>query len=257
MTGTDDGGWRVTAASEKLRRDSGDPLWMQLMRELRSRIESGGLAPDQPLPSEAELTDLYGVSRTVVREALRELVQQRLIYKVKGRGAFVAPRKTELKFVGSVAGSADDLRESGRRVTTHTISQKLARADAREAEMLRIDPGAPVVRLQRLRRVDGQAWLLVDTALPASLVPGLERTVLENQSLYDVLRRRYGLEAVGGDRWIEAVFPDENQASLLEVTTSTPLLGIESVAWLPDDTRFETYYALHRSDHARFHVGIR
>lgn len=44
---------------------------------------------------------------------------------------------------------------------------------------------------------------------------------------------------------------------MLEVSTSTPLLGIESVAWLRDSTRFEAYYALHRSDQIRFYVGIR
>ncbi|AXI76272.1 GntR family transcriptional regulator [Peterkaempfera bronchialis] len=244
-------------AHERLSRDASEPLWMQLMTALRTQIEGGLLAADQPLPSEAELTDLYGVSRTVVREALRELVQQRLIYKVKGRGAFVAPRKTELRFVGSVSGSADDLRESGRRVTTQTLRQELAEADEREAALLRIPTGEQVVRMRRLRRVDGQPWLLVDTALPARLVPGLEKAVLENQSLYDVLRRRYGLEPDGADRWIEAVFPDEQDAAVLEVTTSTPLLGIESVSWLPDRTRFEAYHALHRSDQTRFYVGIR
>ncbi|MET8255766.1 GntR family transcriptional regulator [Micromonospora sp. NPDC005197] len=247
----------MTMTYRRLTRDGGEPLWMQLMRALRSQIESGEVGPDQPLPSEAELSDIFGVSRTVVREALRELVQQRMIYKVKGRGAFVAPRKTELHFVGSVSGSAHDLREAGRRVATHTISQSLGEADQREAELLQIPHGEQVVRMRRLRRVDGQPWLLVDTALPARLVPGLERAVLENQSLYDVLRRRYGLEAAAADRWIEAVFPEPDDAALLEVATSTPLLGIESVAWLPDGTRFEAYYALHRSDQTRFFVGIR
>ncbi|MEO3777555.1 GntR family transcriptional regulator [Micromonospora sp. B11E3] len=247
----------MTMTYRRLTRDGGEPLWMQLMRTLRGQIEAGEIGPDQPLPSEAELSDIYGVSRTVVREALRELVQQRMIYKVKGRGAFVAPRKTELRFVGSVSGSAADLRESGRRVTTHTVSQSLGEADKREADLLRLPQGAPVVRMRRLRSVDGQPWLLVDTALPAALVPGLERAVLENQSLYDVLRRRYGLEAAAADRWIEAVFPEPEDAALLEVTASTPLLGIESVAWLPDGTRFEAYYALHRSDQTRFYVGIR
>lgn len=241
----------------RLNRDGAEPLWMQLMRALRTEIESGDLGPDRPLPSEAELSDIFSVSRTVVREALRELVQQRLIYKVKGRGAFVAPRKTEVRFVGSMSGSADDLRESGRRVTTQTIRQSLGEADEREAALLQIPLGEQVVRMRRLRRVDGQPWLLVDTALPARLVPGLERAMLENQSLYDVLRRRYGLEPAAADRWIEAVFPNREDAAVLEVSTSTPLLGIESVAWLPDNTRFEAYHALHRSDQTRFYVGIR
>jgi GntR family transcriptional regulator len=247
----------MTIAVSKLDRDGTEPLWMQLMRAIRDEIDTGSYGADQPLPSEAELSDLFGVSRTVVREALRELVQQRLIYTVKGRGAFVAPRKAQVNFVGSVTGSAEDLRQSGRRVTTHTISQELGTADEREAALLEVPTGEPVVRLRRLRRVDGQPWLLVMTALPTRLVPGLERVVLENQSLYDTLRRRYRLEPAGADRWMEAVFPNDEDAGFLEVSPSTPVLGIESVAWMPDGTRFEVYYALHRSDQIRFHVGIR
>jgi GntR family transcriptional regulator len=242
---------------KQLSRENADPLWMQLMRVLREDIRSGGLQADQALPSETELTELFGVSRPVVREALRELAQERVIYKIKGKGTFVAPRKTEVNFIGSVAGSADDLRPFGRRVATHIIKQQLAPADEWEATLLEIPTGTPVVRLRRLRSVDGQAWLLTTAALPAELVPGLEQMQLENRSLYDVLRRMYSLAPAGADRWVEAVFPTVQDAKLLDVDTRTPLLGIESVSWLPDGTRFEVYYALHRSDRMRFYIGVR
>lgn len=246
-----------TRAAHRLSRDGAVPLWMQLMRILREDIGSGRLGPDEALPSETELAESFGVSRPVVREALRELAQERLIYKIKGKGTFVAPRPTELRFVGSVSGSADDLRHSGRRVTTRIITQERATAGERESALLEIPAGTPVVRLLRLRTVDGEPWLLTAATLPAELVPGLERLPLENKSLYDVLRRTYALEATGADRWVEAVFAKERDARLLDVGTSTPLLGIESVSWLEDGTRFEVYHALHRSDRIRFHIGIR
>ncbi len=242
---------------KQLSRESAEPLWMQLMRFLRDDIRSGRLNPDQALPSETELTELFGVSRPVVREALRELAQERLIYKIKGKGTFVAPHKTEVNFIGSVSGSADDLRHSGRRVTTQVLKQEIFPADERESALLEIPLDTPVVRLTRLRRVDGQPWLLATASLPAELVPKLERLQLENRSLYDVLRRNYALDPAGADRWVEAVFPTPQDARLLDVSMRTPLLGIESVSWLEDGTRFETYYALHRSDQMRFHIGIR
>ena len=227
------------------------------MRALRGQIEDGDLGADQPLPSEADLCARFAVSRTVVRDALRELVQQGLIYKVKGKGAFVAPAKAELRFVGSVTGSAEDLRASGRRVTTEILLQERGAADSREAALLQTPQGQPVVRLRRLRRVDGQALLLMNTTLPAALVPGLEAVVLENQSLYDVLRRRYGLVPAGADRWIEAVMPGKENARLLEVSPVTPVLAIESVSRTQEGIPFEAYHALHRSDRTKFHVGIR
>jgi len=230
---------------------------MQLMRALRDDIEGGRLGPDESLPSESELGATYGVSRTVVREALRELVAQRLVYAIKGKGTFVAPREGMVSFVGSIAGSADDLRHSGRRVTTRILDQEQGSADDRESSALEIPFGSPVVRLTRLRLVDGVPWMLTRASLPSGLVPGLEHASLENKSLYDVLRREYSLEAANADRWLQATFAPPHDARLLGVDAHTPLLRIESVSWLADGRRFEVYSALHRSDQIRFYIGIR
>ena len=240
-----------------LRREDPAPLWLQLMCILREDIRCGRLSPDQGLPSETELCDLYGVSRTVVREALRELTQQNLIYAIKGKGTFVSPRHTEVNFIGSATGSADDLRRFGRRVTTQILEQELGQADQGEAEKLLVAEGTPIVRLTRLRRVDDIPWMLTRAVLPARLVQGLEKLNLENNSLYNILRRNYSLQTAGADRWINAVFASESDAALLEIDTHTPALGIDSISWLSDGTRFEVYYALHRCDNVRFHIGIR
>jgi len=247
----------ASAQSRPLLRQSSDPLWMQLMRVLRDDIEAGRLAPDAALPSEAALGAAFAVSRTVVREALRELGSQGLVYSIKGKGTFVAPRTGMVSFVGSIAGSADDLRHSGRRVVTRILEQEVAEADAHESAALEQATGSLVVRLTRLRLVDGVPWMLTRACLPSELVPGLERMSLENKSLYDVLRREYGIEAAAADRWLQAISAPQRDARQLGVDPGAPVLRIESVSWQRDGRRFETYSALHRSDQIRFYVGIR
>lgn len=240
-----------------LDRGADTPLWQQLVRVLRGEIESGMLRPDQALPSESELIDRYGVSRTVVREALAELVRAGLIYKVRARGSFVSPRRPELRFIGSMTGSSDDLITTGRSVTTRVLEFEVGAADAGDAEALRIDEGSPVARLRRLRHVDGTPWLLVDTVLPHDRFPTLVRANLENRSLYEHLRRNFGVQPSGADRWISAVVPSAADAELLELEPGQPVLSIESVAWDAEGVPFERYSALHRSDESRFYVGIR
>jgi len=240
-----------------LDRGASAPLWQQLARVLRREIESGLLRPDQALPSESELIDRYGVSRTVVREALAELVRAGLIYKVRARGSFVAPQRPDLKFIGSMAGSSDDLSSTGRSVSTHVLDFEVGTADAGDAAALRIAEGSAVVRLRRLRYVDGTPWLLVDTVLPHERFPTLVRANLENRSLYEHLRRHFGVEPHGADRWISAVMPPPDDAQLLELKPGQPVLSIESVAWDVEGVPFERYRALHRSDESRFYVGIR
>ncbi|QEW04009.1 GntR family transcriptional regulator [Microbacterium lushaniae] len=240
-----------------LDREADTPLWQQLAKVLREEIESGQLRADQALPSESELIDRYSVSRTVVREALAELVRAGLIYKVRARGSFVAPQRPELKFIGSMAGSSDDLSTTGRSVTTRVLDFEVRPASADDAQSLRLPAGSQVVRLRRLRRVDGTPWLLVDTVLPYDRFPTLRRANLENRSLYEHLRRHFGVHPSGADRWISAVVPGAEDARLLELQPGQPVLSIESVAWDDDGVPFERYNALHRSDESRFHVGIR
>ena len=246
-----------SAAPGSLDRYADAPLWQQLSSALREEIDEGRLLPDQALPSESELINRYGVSRTVVREALADLVRAGLIYKVRARGSFVSPRRPELKFVGSMMGSSADLEATGRIITTRVINFENDVADAKLAEELQISVGEPVLRLRRLRFVDTAPWLLVDTLLPEQRFPNLARANLENHSLYDHLRRHYGVHPSGADRWISAVNPSPEDAALLQLRPEDPILAIDSIAWDAQGVPFERYHALHRSDGNRFYLGIR
>jgi GntR family transcriptional regulator len=105
--------------------------------------------------------------------------------------------------------------------------------------------------------IDDTPRLLVDMAFPADLVSGFENISLANRSIYDVLRRRYGLVPTSSERWIEAILPTDKQAGLLKISPETPLLGIESCAYLADGRAFEYYYGYHRSDISRLHFTFR
>ena len=61
--------------------------------------------------------------------------------------------------------------------------------------------------------IDDQVRLLVDMSFPADFVSGLENVSLDNKSVYDVLKRRYGLVSSSSERWIEAILPTDNQAA--------------------------------------------
>ena len=220
-------------------------------------MDRGVWQPGDKLPSESELCAQYDVSRVVVREALGQLVAERRIYKIKAKGAYVAVRGLEDEFVGTTVGFWDEMFEKGRHLTTRVLSQEIRRPTDREQFALRIGNMDDVLALRRLRAVDGRWTLVVDTVLPAALVPGLEKINLENSSLYDTLRRRYGLVPAKADRWIEAVAAKAEEARLLEVPRGSPLLSIESIALTDDGTVMEHYCSKHRSDETRLHVRTR
>lgn len=237
-----------------LDRNSSLPLWAQFRDAIRLQILQGALPVGAKLPSEAELGEQFGISRIVVREALADLVRNGLIYKIKGRGAFVSARERDEDFVSTVLGFSDEMERKGRSVRTQILTQELRAPNELEARSLGLTDGALVVSLKRLRSVDGELRLLVETAVPADLAPGLHRTRLEDRSLYDVLRRQYGLRLVRAERWIDAVLSDGPTCELLQLAQPAPLLRIESIAYGANGRPVEYYRALHRCESSRLHV---
>ena len=237
-----------------LDRSAGTPLWTQFRDVVRGKILQGELAVGDKLPTEAEFGEQYGISRIVVREALADLVRNGLIYKIRGQGAFVSARERDEDFVSTVLGFSDEMERKGRTVRTQVLLQELRAPTAHEASSLGLSEDSQVVALKRLRSVDGELQLLVETAVPADLVPGLHRTRLENRSLYDVLRRQYGLRIVRAERWIDAVQPDAQTCELLGMKDPEPMLRIESIAYGANGRALEHYRALHRCKSSRLHV---
>ena len=238
-------------------READTPLWMQLKSIIQGQIQSGELLPDSRLYSEHELCRMYGVSRTVVREALSELVHDRYIYRIQGKGTFISGHKEEQDYAGSNIGFSGEMIGKGRKVITKILKQTLQEPSEREQKMLRLISPQQVVKIRRMMYIDDQVRLLVDMSFPAELVSGFENVNLGNKSIYDVLKRRYGLAPSSSERWIEAILPTDKQAALLNISQGTPLLGIESCAYLSDGRAFEYYYGIHRSDISRLHFTFR
>ena len=85
------------------------PFYIQLMDTLRAKITQGEWQPGDQLPGEHTLCDTYGVSRTVVRQALRELELEGLIYRRKGKGSFVSKPKISGALAQKLTGFYQDM----------------------------------------------------------------------------------------------------------------------------------------------------
>ena len=88
-----------------------DRLSDRLASIIARQIDSGALAPGDRLPTEARLSEVHGVSRTVVREALHQLRLRGLLRSRQGSGAFVQapPAHQPLAFDSRVLDSVDSV----------------------------------------------------------------------------------------------------------------------------------------------------
>ena len=121
--------WRVSVVMSRI------PFYYQLQQVLEDQIAAGRWPERALIPSEAELCATYQVSRTVVRQALGELVAAGLLYRIKGKGAFVAPRKLQAKYIQRTEGFYAEMTTQGHSVSSSVLRQQVVKPPAHVAAL--------------------------------------------------------------------------------------------------------------------------
>jgi len=233
------------------------PLYYQLKEILQHELESGHWQPGQQIPSEAQLCEAFGISRTVVRQALRELEYHGLLYREQGKGTFVAEPKISESLMQDLSGFYEDMVAKGLAPVTKVLRQEVQPAGRKAARYLQIQPGDKVILIERVRSVaGGESIVLVTTYLPYHVCPDLVHEDLSTQSLYALLENEYGLQLSHGRRTIEAVAANQYEAQCLGVKEGAPLILLDSVSYLSDGRPIEYFHAVHRGDRSRFEVEV-
>lgn len=242
--------------TKRVDHDSPIPYYVQVKTSLKGAIEQGEWEPGDQLPGEMELCDRFGVSRTVIRQALSDMVHEGAVIRRKGKGTFVAEPKIRESLVQRLTGFYQDMAERGHEPVSQVLRSEVVPASGLVASELEIAPEIPVVEIERLRFVEDDPIVLVTTYMPAALCPGLAEADLERRSLYEYLKTEYGHEIARGRRTVQAVPANEYEAKHLQVRQGAPLILLDSVSYLEDGTPLEYYHALHRGDRSQFEVEL-
>jgi GntR family transcriptional regulator len=243
----------------RLTRDSRLPYYEQLKTHLLGEIRSGVLRQGDQLDSEPDLCARFGVSRTVVRQAVGELSQEGYLTRVQGKGTFVSAPKLMEYFLDSADGFHYDFASRGFSVVSKVISctEQEPNDDVRTSLATR---ERRVVVLDRIRAVDGKPLAFTRSYLPnrlhANLLKLLSNTDLTQESLYAVLRDACGVSIASATRRIEAVNADRSLASSLGTQTGAALLLIRSVCSDVNGQPVEYFEAWHRADLAVFELHV-
>lgn len=239
-----------------VRRSAPVPFYVQLADILRSEIQAGTWQPGAALPSEAELCELHSVSRTAVRQALAQLVNEGAVQKEKGRGTFVRDVRRADFVVQELRGFYDEMTEKGHEVATRVLSLGAAPVPPPVAGDLGVRVGAEVVRLFRVRSVDGTPICETETFLPLPRFAHLVDFDMSEHSLYSVLESEFGIAVKRGHRYIQATTAEDPTAENLRTTRGEPLLRLMGVNFDQSGVPFESYIAHYRGDTTRFELDV-
>lgn len=238
-----------------LNRASPLPYYHQLKSILLEQIRAMESSQQPvPLPTERELQDTYQVSRSVVRQAIQELVAEGYVVREQGRGTFALPHKVRHNPQPDkirTQGLSGYLKVHGMRSSTALLTRTRSLPDARAAIALELPPDTPVLRFERLRLAADVPIGLQTVTLPADLadaVPGglADDDLLYGESSMDYLRDRLGVAIGTSARTIEAIGLDTYHAQLLRGEVGEPALRVKRTVRSAAGRPIEYFDAVYR-----------
>ena len=203
------------------------------------------------LPGERELGEQVGVSRTSVRKAMEDLVAEGVLIRRQGARTAVAGRLE--KPLSTLTSFSEDMRARGLVPGMVWLGREVGRASATEAVALDVAPGAPVVRLRRLRTGDGTPMAIEYAVVPAACLPDPDEV---KSSLYEAFDRR-GLRPARALQRLRAAVASAEDARLLNLDIGAPLLVAERRCFLADGRPVEFTQTRYAGETYDFVVELR
>lgn len=231
------------------------PLYVQIKEDILEQIKSGQLSPDSVVPSEWELAQKYGVSRMTSRAALRELTQEGYLYRVQGKGTFVAKPKIEQRLT-RLTGFTEDMRKRGMRPGGRVLRLELVPTPMLAAKALQIAPGQSVVLLERLRMAEGEPMALETCYLHFDRAQELLEEDFEDRSLYNLLTERYDVMSTRAEQQIEAALCSQRERQALGLSAGAPVLRNKRVTFDQKGRPFEYVESVYRGDRYVFYAEL-
>jgi GntR family transcriptional regulator len=204
-------------------------LSFRVRDELAARMSSGRIAPGSKLPPEPVLAEEMGVSRPTLREALRSLEEDGLVTRTSGAGTYATHRPRLRNNLDVNFGVTDAIASSGMRPGTIESTVHSDQATDEHADALDLQPGDPVVILERIRTADDRPVVLSRDVVSASRITASELTSMPlDGSLYDRLER-IGRPVAHGVVTVEPARADRTVARRLRAKTGALLMFLRQV----------------------------
>lgn len=173
-----------------LNQNASTPLYEQLKNAIIEDIQAQIYKPGDRMPSEAELEEVYQVSRITVRRAVKELCEEKILVRRQGKGTFVLSTGVRTR-IDRVTGFHDSMGSQGRKVRTEVLEKSVIQVNASYATDLQIEEGDDVVYLKRIMYAD-DIPMMVDTCyIPLKRFPGIFEKLEGEVSLFHILQRDY------------------------------------------------------------------
>ncbi len=230
------------------------PLHIQLSSIIRKMIEDGELKEGDAIIPERELCSRQNVSRMTVNKAIMGLVSEGILYRVQGKGTFVAKEKKKYEF-SNVKGFTDVMKEKGINIRTDILSFEMEVPSDLIKNKLNIkDEKTNVYKVARLRYTDGEPFGIETVYLSEQMCKGFTKGMLDNNSLYKMLSENYNYKITKARQTMEPVILSEEESNILDTEEGSLALKLQRNSYNTEGKPIEYTISIFRSDKYQYEL---
>ena len=241
----------VTFIESIIRGTMAQKRYLQIYGTMKERIQQGVYGVGSYLPSENELCNIYGMTRTTIRRALDELQREGFIVREHGRGSRVLERRQALGLL-AVKGFSEAV---GQDVRTRFLQTPVIGPWPSSLPWMpdEKERGAAAIFFERLRGVGTDPVMLESNWFSSDGLETILNTPFEEDSFFKTLSSRYLIEVTGSEQELRALHAEDKTAGLLKIKPGEPILHI-SIRFSTSRPRFFIYSIL-KCNTAKYPIG--
>lgn len=233
---------------------SPQPLYVQIKEALKKQILDGHYAPHERLPSENELMQLFSVSRITVRQALRDLYNEKLVFSAQGKGTFVSKPKA-VQDIQHLQGFGEAMHSKGYATSARVISAREVRPNRDIQTQLQIPSGQDVFEIKRVRHLNHEAVSVDTSYFPLEIGRRLQGRDL-SQDIFPLLENQLGIALGHADVRLEARAASTETADLLNIAEGSPLMWVTRLTHTADGMPLDYEYLQFKGEAYQYHFTI-
>ncbi|WP_417547644.1 GntR family transcriptional regulator [Marinobacter segnicrescens] len=230
------------------------PLYVQIRDSLRRQILEGQYQVHERLPSENAMMKTFGVSRITIRQALRDLHNEGLVFSAQGKGTFVSKPKA-VQNVQRLEGFGEAMAAQGYEASARVLSIQQMKAPKAVAAALDLHGGDEVVEVKRVRYLNREPVCVENSYFPMDV--GRQMFGLDlSGDIFPMLENLFGLPLGGADISLDAILADEEAQEYLNLRAGDALLRVERLTHNRDGRPIDFEYLCYRGDSFKYQFRI-
>lgn len=212
----------------KLNKKSKIPYYYQVYNFLFNKIKNNEFKEGHQLPNEILLCSIFNVSRTTIREALRELEINGYIERGRGQGTFILNNSVRSSALQKVSSIVDELKEKGIKTETKILEQKIIDADKDLQIILGIDNKIEILYIKRLMISDDGPLYITKAYFPSNIFPFIDEKYLTNLSFTKIVEDYFNLEITHRKRVLYPDIPDKETIGILKMKGKKVIIYLQT-----------------------------